>query len=350
MARPGVIYSEVAKAATQLTAQQVRPSIEAVRRILGTGSNSTISRHLRDWQQKQGVTTALEQGLPESLLVAVRGVYDALQEQANTQLNQVKAEHQEIIHPLKTRMKQLEAQQAQRIQENKNLQTALIEREQNYAALERRLDDQKANSEKQATAYRLLMERSQDKQAEIKQFEKLLVNAQFNLEHYRETIREERQQEKNARDEKVSILEQQWHQQQQNLVISKETVARLEQKVAMLEGTNKDNISLLSTTRETAQLCAQDLQQEKFKVEQLAKTQATLRSEQERLAHQTMSDAAKISELTIIVERQKEQIAQQVIALNKAESALKQLSDQHLFLTHEKAQLVVKCQNMLELS
>jgi hypothetical protein len=73
MARPGVTYLDIAKAATHLVEQGHYPSIEAVRHVLGTGSNGTISRYLKAWREKQGNRLEAEQGLPETLLVVVKG-------------------------------------------------------------------------------------------------------------------------------------------------------------------------------------------------------------------------------------------------------------------------------------
>ena len=68
MARPGVTYLDVAKTAIQLVEQKIYPSIEEIRKALGTGSNSTINKYLREWRSKHGNQAELEQGLPESLV------------------------------------------------------------------------------------------------------------------------------------------------------------------------------------------------------------------------------------------------------------------------------------------
>ncbi len=49
MARPGITSFDVSKAAQQITGQGKAPTIEFIRILLGTGSNSTIGFHLRTW-------------------------------------------------------------------------------------------------------------------------------------------------------------------------------------------------------------------------------------------------------------------------------------------------------------
>lgn len=62
MARPGVTYTEIASAAQQIAASGRFPTVEGVRLILGTGSNSTVGQHLRTWKLKQDSTQQI--GIP----------------------------------------------------------------------------------------------------------------------------------------------------------------------------------------------------------------------------------------------------------------------------------------------
>ena len=53
MARPGVTYLDVSNAAQKLVAAGQRPTINTIRIALGTGSNSTLGAHLRNWKEAQ---------------------------------------------------------------------------------------------------------------------------------------------------------------------------------------------------------------------------------------------------------------------------------------------------------
>ncbi|QYY33556.1 DNA-binding protein (plasmid) [Cupriavidus pinatubonensis] len=53
MARQGISYEQVAAAADALIAEQLKPTLTAVRERLGTGSMNTIHRHLSTWQAQQ---------------------------------------------------------------------------------------------------------------------------------------------------------------------------------------------------------------------------------------------------------------------------------------------------------
>ncbi len=53
MGRLGITYEQVAEAAALLVANGENPTIERVRRTLGdTGSNSNVSKDLRQWERK----------------------------------------------------------------------------------------------------------------------------------------------------------------------------------------------------------------------------------------------------------------------------------------------------------
>ncbi|MBT1536547.1 DNA-binding protein [Ralstonia solanacearum] len=53
MARPGISYEQVANVADALVAEQLKPTLTAVRERLGRGSMNTIHRHLTTWQGRQ---------------------------------------------------------------------------------------------------------------------------------------------------------------------------------------------------------------------------------------------------------------------------------------------------------
>lgn len=55
MARAGITYSEVARAASRLQADSRNPTVDNVRDQIGTGSRSTIMLHLRTWRDSNQI-------------------------------------------------------------------------------------------------------------------------------------------------------------------------------------------------------------------------------------------------------------------------------------------------------
>jgi len=75
MARSGIRYEEVQDAAEALLGRGLNPTIQRVRELLGTGSNTTISEHLKHWQQQ--LAEAPKVILPPSIPEAVAAALDA---------------------------------------------------------------------------------------------------------------------------------------------------------------------------------------------------------------------------------------------------------------------------------
>jgi len=53
MGRKGITAEQVIGTATELQAQGINPTVDAVRAFLGTGSKSTIVSHLKVWRSEQ---------------------------------------------------------------------------------------------------------------------------------------------------------------------------------------------------------------------------------------------------------------------------------------------------------
>lgn len=350
MARPGVTYIDVARAATQLTAQQIRPSIEAVRRILGTGSNSTINRHLREWIKTQGVQTELEQGLPDSLLVAIRGIYDSMREEATTQLTKMTAEKEATISDLKIGIAALEMKQARSKQEKISLQTIINQAKEECAALQRQREHSKKEYDKQAADNHLLMERLGDKQSEIKQLNQLLGHTQSNLDHYRETMHQERLSDRQSFEEKIATLEHQRQMQQALTAEAREEIAQLKQLLESLKSNQKAVEQARIEVLENSHRYERELQSSKLELTQLQQVYDRQLEAYGKLTVIAQADKITISELTIKTEKQNERIALQEAALRKAEDSLRDLADKHLFLTQEKTKVAFQLEKMLATS
>ena len=68
MARAGVTYHDVAKAAEAIKSQRQEPTVDRVREHLGTGSKSTIAPLLKRWRSDNGEAVDTG-GLPNDLRV-----------------------------------------------------------------------------------------------------------------------------------------------------------------------------------------------------------------------------------------------------------------------------------------
>lgn len=188
MARAGVTYTEVAKAAETLKQQGQDPTIERVRGLLGTGSNSTLNKHLKQWKN-----THLEEGsisgLPDDLLRTVKSLHESIQGNAELKIEEVTKELNAVIDDLRTKLTTAQEQNNELTHNNEQLT------QQNEE-----LSNQLEVTNKDNFTYKLKQEQlAQDvtrltsELAEEKEGTKQL---QAHIEHYQEKTAEDRQQER----------------------------------------------------------------------------------------------------------------------------------------------------------
>lgn len=195
MARPGISYFDVATAASKLQKDGTRPSIEGIRKELGTGSNSTINRHLRDWREKQENKQPDSEGLPQGLLASVRGLYQSMEEDAAAKIKleqdkhlQIQKEQEAIIatkdESLVDLEKRYQAQEKQLLDTTKKIDDTITQLNETKAILNKKNDE-----------ISLLEARAADKDQAIERLTLQLSHSQRSLEHYRESVRQEREAE-----------------------------------------------------------------------------------------------------------------------------------------------------------
>ena len=110
MARPGISYFDVAQAASKVIEGGEHPTIDRVRALLGTGSNSTISAYLKKWKaENMPLGTAVPKTtLPTHLLAIVQSLWDELQNDCKQTIATLESQHAEQSNSLGVRNNSLE--------------------------------------------------------------------------------------------------------------------------------------------------------------------------------------------------------------------------------------------------
>lgn len=107
MARIGIDYDTVKQAAIKLLSQGDAPSVQKIRDLLGTGSNTTIAEHLKTWREEHAKKTVhyLPDGMPKELINTFEVLWQTAMEQAQNQLaaykNLLESEHHVILQKQK---------------------------------------------------------------------------------------------------------------------------------------------------------------------------------------------------------------------------------------------------------
>jgi chromosome segregation ATPase len=194
MARHGITYDDVISAANTLKAQGKSVTIENIRNFLGTGSSGTVNQHLRRWKEAQQTTQkiALKENLPEGLVALVKGLWEGVVTQSTEQFTPIEANYQQEITELKAELEKYRVnnQRWQKMFNQWQQEKTTLANEK--VTLEQALGFAHKENQSLHGKYDVLLQQLQEKQERIEELHRLHQQTQANLEHYRESAREQR--------------------------------------------------------------------------------------------------------------------------------------------------------------
>ncbi len=185
MSRTGINYQDVAKAATKLQGLNENPTVDRVREILGTGSKSTIARHLKEWKGSNADLAEVK-GLPAELVAIVSGLWDRLQNDAAQQLITYEAEFKIKLSAVESSLHQAQSINLDLQTNSRKLEEALITSEQQIKDIAQACAEEKNRVAQLQAQVSNLEQHNQAQQQENSKLHALLKNMQNNLEHYQE--------------------------------------------------------------------------------------------------------------------------------------------------------------------
>jgi len=194
MARPGITQEEVFQAANEMLGQGISPTIELIRQKLQTGSNSTISNYLRVWRKLQGskIDMAFHSSLPHEAVAMINGLWDRLRQLAEERCTQMEADYQQ-------RFKEIQ-EEAQKYKTNnqkwQQLHNQWVEEKSQLIQVKNTSDEALAQQRDEILNLTATLETNKKELAEkherIQELHRLHKQTQVNLEHFRESAREQR--------------------------------------------------------------------------------------------------------------------------------------------------------------
>lgn len=239
MSRPGVTYHDVANAALALSAQGKNPTIGNIRVLTGTGSNSTIALHLRDWKEKQEKTKSFcaKDNLPEEIILTMQGLWERVLTQAEERVDAFKQDYEQTIADLSEKHSTLENDNHRWQRQHHDLSQEKKGLEADKAALEVLLRKHENEIIEFTVKHENANQQLQEKQERIEELQRLNLQVQANLEHYHEASREQR------------VREQQRYEQAQNQ--SEQAIQQLQQDVRSLNQQLQSSLKECEQLRET---------------------------------------------------------------------------------------------------
>ena len=208
MARSGLYKSDIQKARDSLLAQGKHPSVDALRVELGnTGSKSTIHRYLKELEEEE------EQGLGAKVAVS-----DALQDLIGRLAGRLHEEAEAVVTQAQQRFEVQLQERTQALEQQQQEGTALsTQLQRTDAALQAERADHTATRQALAEATLLigqleeraagLVTRLSENEAHARSLEEKHQHAREALEHYRTSVKEQREQEQRRHEHQVQELQ-----------------------------------------------------------------------------------------------------------------------------------------------
>lgn len=208
MARGGLHKSDVQKARNSLLAQGKHPSVDALRVALGnTGSKTTIHRYLKELEEEEGAGLGAKVAVSDALQDLVGRLAARLHEEAETAIAEARerllAQMQELEIALEAQRQEAAALSKQLQRTKTALQAETAEHVQTRQALT------EANTTVRQLEERIagLTTRLAEHEAHAQSLEQKHQHAREALEHYRTSVKEQREQEQRRHEHQIQELQ-----------------------------------------------------------------------------------------------------------------------------------------------
>lgn len=309
MARGGINKAVVQKARQALLAKGMYPSIDAVRVELGnTGSKTTISRYLKEIESFDPRPPSSRERMGEELSAIVGSLLDRLMEEGDESIEQARsafdlqrvgleARIANLQSELTAARRQLDAQQAAIESQTAEIQTT-------QSSLQSELTRNAGLSQRCADLEALIGDR--DKQ--IQSLEEKHVHARGALEHYRESVKEQRDQDQRRHESQLHEAQVEQRKLQETLVLKQDDLTRLNRDNERLLGESRQQVKTLHAHEARIQVLTNEIQGMKLAeaksagiAEQLQEQIATLRQDAKALAETAAKSSERELEATLLL-------------------------------------------------
>jgi DNA repair exonuclease SbcCD ATPase subunit len=235
MARTGLYKSEVKKARDTLLAQGRHPSVDAIRIELGnTGSKSTIHKYLKELEMEDGGIADRKTSISEALHDLVARLAVQLEQEANERISEAQMQSTEKERQLNATIAALNAANDALSNQLMAAETKTQEEVAAHAKTTELLQREtitRHTLEQQVTD---LKERLLGNEAHRQSLETKHTHAREALEHYRDSVKDQRDQDIRRHEHQVQQLQGEIRHLQQSLVLKQNEVTGLNQDGARL--------------------------------------------------------------------------------------------------------------------
>lgn len=246
MANSGINKHQVKKARDALIAKGQNPSIDAVRVELGnTGSKATIHRYLKELAEENPLGTGSKPAISETLAGLVEQLAAQLHQEAQELIAASETNQQTAADALKSQLETQQQALAGITAENQQLKTQLAANEHTHKTFAAEAEAQKilvGRLEQQLADKAVLIA---EKDSHIRSLEEKHHHAREALEHYRQSVKDQRDQDQRRHEHQVQQLHAEIRQLNQTLSIKQTDLTQL----------NTANAELTAEVRQLRKAC-----------------------------------------------------------------------------------------------
>jgi chromosome segregation ATPase len=245
MARGGINKAVVQKAREALLARGDNPSIDAVRVELGnTGSKSTIHRYLKEIEAYDPRPQASEEKLSEELTELIGKLLNRLMEEGGEAIAHAQAMFDKQRANLEAKLEESQAALSGLQGEHEAQRAALEIQTEKLETSQSSLQSELTRNARLSQNCADLEVRVMEKDEQIRSLEEKHLHARDALEHYRNAIKEQREQEQRRHEGQLQQVQVEVRQLQQIQAIKQDELMRL----------NRDNERLLGESRQQSKV------------------------------------------------------------------------------------------------
>ena len=227
MARGGVNLAVVQKARNSLLMRGVYPSIDAVRVEIGnTGSKTTIARYLKQLESPGSEVNSRER-MSGALRGVVESLLDQVQEEGSQAFLEARAEFEHERKLLVSRAETLETELDELKLRFRAQGDVLAAQTEELKTTQSTLQNEVTRNARLTQSNSDLEVRIQERDGQIQSLEQKHTHAREALEHYRASIKEQRDQDLNRHESQVYQMQQELTVLQQTLIVKQEEISRL---------------------------------------------------------------------------------------------------------------------------
>jgi len=305
MANSGINKVQVKKARDALIARGANPSIDAVRIELGnTGSKGTIHKYLSELAQESDASLGKRAALSETLGHIVVNLANQLQEEAQAIVKESSQAHHVELKRVNDRL----AEQARLLtvaaEDKQKLSNALEEADRLKMLSTRAEQELRSKAERLAQQVESQVDIIKQKDAHISSLEEKHLHAREALEHYRNSVKDQREQDQRRNEHQVQQLQVEIRQLNQTISLKRTDITQL----------NKDNARLATEISEVRKQLRTSEQYQQSLAAQVKTYEETLSNVNAKLNESTRQLRADAVEIALLKE--------QLIALQSASQSM----------------------------